>query len=104
MAKPIIEGIRSNEYDGGRIDTFFFSKRIDIHTELESLLFDLGFSYEDAEDFDFITTEQDGSFFIYKDEIRVHLVLSENEMFLILDTNIPKEKILKKVEEHFQIF
>ena len=104
MGKPKIEEISSQEYEEGRIDKFFLHGKKDIHKELISFLIEMEISETKIELFDFITSENSGCLFIFDNDKRINLFISENEICFTLDTNIPKEEIIAKIEKYFQIF
>ena len=104
MEKIVIKEILSKEYKKGRVDFFLIDGKRDIHQELSNLMMDLGFSEEKIEEFDIVTSGNEGFFFSYENEMRISLFLSEKEIFFVLDKKISKEKIIKEVEKYFQIF
>ena len=104
MEKPKISEIRSSEYSQGRIDYFVVENKIDFHKELINFIYGLGFNQDSLDEFDFDFTKVEGHKFAYSKNIRIHLILNDNQISFILDTNIPKEEIMAKIEKHFQIF
>jgi len=103
MEKFKIEEIFSKEYEEGRVDRFFLSGRIDIHNQLISFLRLLNISEEKLEELDFVTSDAEGYFFVFDREIRVSLLISEEGINLIMDTKIPKEELISKIENYFQV-
>ncbi|MCK4996825.1 hypothetical protein KAS08_00845 [Candidatus Pacearchaeota archaeon] len=104
MEKPRIKEISSQEYENGRIDKFFLYGEKDIHKELINFLVAIGISEDKVNEFDFITSENRGCFFIFDKDKKINLFVSENEICLTLDSNILKKEIMVKIEKYFQIF
>lgn len=104
MEKFKIEEISSKTYEKGRIDRFSIYKRVDIHNPLISFLRNLNFPDKKLEDLDFITSEIEGYFFVFNEDKRFHLFVSEEEITFVLDTNLLKEEIMSKLENYFQVF
>ncbi len=103
MEKFKIEEISSKDYELGRIDKFSIYKRIDIHNQLISFLRSLGFSEEKLEDLDFVTSEVGGYFFVFDGNVRFHMFISVEEITFVLDTNLPREEIISKLEKYFYV-
>lgn len=103
MEKPKIEEISSIEYDLGRIDKFSIYEKIDIHKELINFIYELGFNQEALDEFDFDFTKFEGYKFAYSKNMRIHLILNDNQISFILDTNLSKEEIIAKLERYFKI-
>jgi len=104
MTPPKIKGIFSKEYPGGRSDLFLLDSDRDIHEELISFFRELGISETNLIEFDSVTTDVEGYFFVYEKEIKIHLIISERGINLLIESKIPKEELLDIMERYFQIF
>ena len=104
IEKPKIEEISSKEYEEGRIDRFLISQNKDVHRQIISSLVSLGVYEKNLEEFDFVTSNNEGYFFVHNRGIRVHMILHDNNINLILDSRIPKKKLMNEFKKHFQIF
>jgi hypothetical protein len=104
MEKPKIKGLKSSEYEKGRID--FFSIKINeiLHKSLIALFLELGFKQDPIEDLDTIYENTELFIFGYSEGKRFYVLNSsqEDEINLILDSSIEREELMDLVEKHFQ--
>ena len=96
--------MESKEYKEGKIDLFVIDKKEDFHKELISLLLDVGFEEDKLDELDSDYGSDEGHYFVFSKGMRVHLFLEDNHSKFVLDTKIPKEELISKIERYFQIF
>ena len=105
MKKLKIGGMSSEEYPGGRIDSFRVKlpKEYVNHSHIIPLFIELGFPVEDVnEKLDIIYSEV-GYIFIYGNQkIKAHLFAEDKDLTIRFDTSLSREKINKIVEKYFQ--
>lgn len=100
-----IKGVFSEEYPGGRIDSFMVALPDESphHSHIIPLFLDLGFSKEVVLDkLDVVLNEIDYLFVYGNPRIKAHLIVDESGLCIILDTSIPKEEIVGIFEKYFQ--
>ncbi|OGJ21217.1 hypothetical protein A3K73_06240 [Candidatus Pacearchaeota archaeon RBG_13_36_9] len=110
MDKLKLKGISSEEYPDGRLDSFVVPLLKGInHSKIIPLFMDLGLSNEDALqklDLDFENKAlypAGTSFFIYvSKELKAYLIIGEENLYINLDTALPRDKIVTIIEKYFQ--
>ena len=105
MEKLNIKGMSSEEYPGGRIDSFTIGLPDESphHSHIIPLFLKLGFSKEKCLDkLDIVFQETDYIFIYGNQKIKAHIIIAENNFFLKFDTSIPRKEILKIMDKYFQ--
>lgn len=106
MKKLKIKGLASENYPGGRIDSFTIPLMDNPHSQLIPLFIELGMPEKDALDeldTDFKHTCSAGtSFFVYvSPNLKAHLIIEEQTLNIEFDTSLPKEKIISIMKKFF---
>jgi hypothetical protein len=105
MEKLKIEGMSSEEYPGGRIDSFTINLKNGSphHSHIIPLFLDLGFPKEESLDkLDVILNEIDYIFMYGGSKIKAHLIVEGDNLSIKFDTSISREDILKIIDKYFQ--
>ena len=113
MEKLKIQGISSQEYPGGRVDTFTIplvnksGKGIN-HSHIMPLFTDFKLPEEDVWDLDIDFENKDvypagTSFFVYiNSRIKAWLIVEDETLSMKFDTSLPKEEINEIIEKYFE--
>lgn len=104
MGKIKIKEIKSEDYENGRIDSFLISKNIDLHVDIIGVLIDMGFSEKNITVFD---TEYDmiNTYLFSKEkDVKIFLICFDEEILLIIDSKLDKLRLMKIIEDHFELF
>ncbi|MGV8152150.1 MAG: hypothetical protein ACP5OG_03640 [Candidatus Nanoarchaeia archaeon] len=104
MKKPKILSIASFEYPYGRIDKFEIKNEKDIQGPIISFFKEIEFRKNILEKMDMEYPSTEGYFFFYDKGIKAHILVEEKTIFLIIDSNKEKEKIMNDLEKFFSIF
>jgi len=106
ISKPKIVGIMNVKCGEERADFFTIKISEDLKTALISLLTKLGFRYDKIKNFDSILENEELFIFVYQKNIRVYLLNgpNKNEVLLIINSKIDKQKLINLLEKYFQIF
>ncbi|MBU2616138.1 MAG: hypothetical protein KKC19_03470 [Nanoarchaeota archaeon] len=102
MDKLKIKGISSESYPGGRLDIFRIALSEGLVFNMESLFKALGFDKGVINDLDMHYPSTRGRYFFYSSNVKAHLFFEEDELDLIFDTSLPREKINRAVEKYFE--
>lgn len=105
MEKLKIEGMSSEEYPGGRIDSFTIklSKESPHHSHIIPLFLEMGFPKEEVLDkLDVILNEIEYIFIYGNPKIKAHFIIGDKNFSIKFDSSLPKEKINKFVEKYFE--
>ncbi|MFH1310924.1 MAG: hypothetical protein ABIH65_00780 [Nanoarchaeota archaeon] len=105
MEKLKIVGMSSEEYNGGRIDSFTIDlpEKSPHHSHIIPLFLELGFPREEVLDKLDVILQEVGYLFIYGNpKIKAHLIVEDESLSIKFDTSINREKINKIVEKYFQ--
>lgn len=105
MKKLKINGMSSEDYPKGRIDSFKISlpKEAVHHSHIIPLFLDLGFSKENVlEKLDVILTEIDYIFIYGSPKIKAHLTVKDEEVIIRFDTSLDKSEINKTMGKYFE--
>ncbi len=105
MEKLKIEGMSSEEYPGGRIDSFTINLTSESphHSHIIPLFLDLGFPKEESLDKLDVIFNEIGYLFIYgSPKIKAHLIIEGDKLSIKFDTSLPREEIIKILEKYFQ--
>jgi len=104
--KPKILGMGSESYPEGRIDSFKIDEKEGHWESIVDCLVEFGFKDESIRaDIDMTLEQPRDYLFLYlNSKLKVHLSAEESEDFFTIrfDTSLPKEKIVKIFEKHFQ--
>ena len=105
MEKLRIRGLASEEYPGGRIDSFIIElpEESPHHSHLIPLFLELGFPKEEVLDkLDIIFKEIDYLFIYGNSRIKAHLIVEGDNLSIKFDTSLSRRKIIKAMEKYFQ--
>jgi len=110
MEKLKIVGMSSEEYPGGRIDSFTIplineSQEGINHSHVMPLFRELGFAEEAVWDLDIdFENKVPGTFFFSygNKKIKSFLVIEEGTLSINFDTSLPREEINEIVEKYFE--
>jgi hypothetical protein len=106
MEKPKVLGISSENYPGGRIDSFEIDEKSGKWEKAIDCLIELGFSKEPILTKIDTILEHRGYLFLYLNQnLKVHLFAedSKNCFTIRLDTSLPREEIIRSFEKHFEL-
>jgi len=103
---PKISELASYDYPSGRIDKFVIEagNKTNLHKSILGVMNKLEFDHESIEKFDTDMNFFVGYLFGYSKMAKLHLFSSEEEVILIFDSNIEKERLIKIIEQFFSIF
>ena len=98
-------GMGSEEYPGGRIDSFNIPllDESSPHSHLIPMFLEMGFSKEEVLDkLDVILNEIDYIFLYGGPEIKAHINLEGNNLIMRFDTSFPRKKILEVMDKYLE--
>ena len=103
MEKIKLISVRNEEYPEGRWDRFTIKPVLELIDPMTNLFKDLGFSVEVLNDLDMYYPEFGGFKSFYSKKIKAYLIgYDEDCLEIVLDSNLPRIKIVKIVERYFQ--
>jgi len=105
MGKLKIVGMSSEEYPGGRIDSYRIKlpEKYVNHSHIIPLFLELGFQKEEVNERLDVIYSEIGYIFIYGNQkIKAHLFAEDKELTIRFDISLSREEIINTMEKYFE--